>query len=83
MSISKADVATQYPGFPDFVHEIMVHIGNDKTSEEVAELVNAPGIVNAIEERIKLEQSRWPADPYKEGSIEYTFHDDNLCAVIN
>lgn len=83
MSISKEDIAAQYPGFPDFVHEIMAHIGNGKTAEEAAALVNAPGIVQAIEERIKLEESRRPADPYREGSIEYTLQDDNLCAMIN
>lgn len=83
MSISKQQIAEQYPGFPDFIHEIMVHIGNGKTADEAAELVNAPAIMQHIEERIKLEESRRASDPYKEGHVECILHDDNLCPMID
>lgn len=82
MSMSRQDIAEQYPGFPDFVHDIMAHIANGRTAEEAAELVNAPSIMQSIEERIKLEQTRRAADPYREGHVECILHDENLCPMI-
>lgn len=51
--------AEQYPGFPDFVHNIMAYIAQGRTPEEAAKLSDSELVKRNVENAIKFVESKY------------------------
>lgn len=50
--------AEHYPGFPDFIHDIMAYIAQGKTPEEAAKLADSEQVRRNVDNAIKYIESK-------------------------